>query len=36
VPCGDVLFAHTAVAQELECPELIDRMQTDPLVVLGK
>ena len=34
VPGGDVFLAHAEVAEDLEGPKLIERMQTDPLVVL--
>ena len=36
MPRGDVLFAHAAIAQDLERAELIERMQADAFVVLGE
>ena len=36
MPRGDILFAHATVTQQLERAELIERMQADPLVILGE
>ena len=34
MPRGDILLAHAEIAERLEGPELIKRMQADPLIVL--
>src|ERR1700716_579814 len=36
MPCSDVFLAQPGVAQSLEGSELIERVQTDPLVILRK
>ncbi len=36
MPCGDVLFAHAAITEDLERTELIERMQADAFVVFRK